>query len=337
MQRLIAYLQNLIAIHDCVIIPSFGAIIKESVPPFYNESERVCYPGRDRFYFRPEITERDGLLDATFSYSYGMSLRRARIMVDKEVEQLKDVLYSVGRVQMGALGEFSTQNDGKILFTPSINLPSLGSGNFYGLLACPLPGLKVDYSAIYEPIPHPQAKVIPFSNIVKPLPKNRYFHFRIHKGLASGIAAGVLAIVLAVSVPSTNSLNKPYTAGFTQVGPFAEVSNKAPEGYDTPSSNVSVSPNENTVVPQVEIEHNVEYFVVVASFRTKQAVERYIASLPKQNPLGENIKYLRYKERYLAYAYATEAKDEAEQKARELRSNFSEHSSAWVLHQQPSE
>ena len=54
MYRLVSHLDKLLALHDCVIIPSLGAIIKEYVPARYSDAEYMVYPMEECFHFNGE-------------------------------------------------------------------------------------------------------------------------------------------------------------------------------------------------------------------------------------------------------------------------------------------
>lgn len=343
MQRLITYVERLLARYDCVVVPSFGAFLKESVAPRYIEEERRVYPGRERFSFNAAIKERDNLLEKEYARSYGISLRRARIMVDNEVVELQNTLFTTSKLSFGQLGSFRVETEGKMLFSPrEENSSLLGSGSFYGLTSYPLPTRVEDCLGLYEATSPEEARVLTFnqeekSNCQSGSKKNaNYLYFKVKKSSLSLSAACLLFGFLLLFTPSTGSVHeRHYSAGFTKVEhPVAVELKEETQATDT-QEETSARGESYTKSPS-SCESSSCYYVVVACFQTEKKTKEYLDTLtgvPFQSTLG----YISYGSRFAVYAFSSKDKEEAKAFTERLRLEKGAFQNAWLLHEEPKE
>ncbi len=171
MSRLSNHIDTLLAFHDCVVIPTFGAIIKEQIAPRYCREDRVIYPAKKLLHFNKELRERDFLLEELYAQNYGISRRRARILVDQDVADFVSVLHRTGHGSLTAIGHFQLIDNGAVDFTPEVSSARFSSGDSYGLIP------------YHIPVALQEIQVVNAS--LQTLPQERentdYIHFRLHK------------------------------------------------------------------------------------------------------------------------------------------------------------
>lgn len=348
MHRIAGYIEKLLAQYDCVMIPSLGALIKETLPPSYQSRERMVYPGKDIFHFNPELKDRDNLLDNFYARNYGISLRRARLMVDRDVEELRGTLSSVGTVNLGKPGVFRLDESGKLLFMPNNTEEHLGNGENYGLIPYSLPHQLRKEEAIASPIKLNNS--LEKSASYKKQTDN-YLHFRIHKRIASAAAAVVVLLTILIPTSLPPVLNR-YSAGFTKT----EVSDtKAVEKGDlltkeNRSGKNLLSQSQAEETPTVEQTAAVaeriapttaqtsvsasNYYVVIGAFFSEEKAKIFIDGC-RSSTFFSTIGYLKHGDRYMIYAYRTQSSDTAADFIRQLRETYRDKRDAWILHVAP--
>lgn len=265
-------------------------------------------------------------------------------MVDKEVEELQNTLFTTSGLSFGNLGAFSIGEDGKAIFSPSEeDLSLLGRGAFYGLTSYSLPRTKEESEGVYEAHSPEHARIITFQPPVAKLDKEssspekgKYLHFKIRKRtLATSVACLVLGGLL-LSMPGTHSSHeKHYTAGFTPVEQTLQEVEQAPVSVvaSTPQEKAfssAESPLSNATTSQ---EVTSSYYVVIACFKTEGKVKEYISSL-SEAPFASTLGYIPYGNRYAVYAFASGDKEEARDFTKSLRNSRGAFENAWLLHQE---
>ncbi len=113
------HISNLIALHDCVIVPSFGAFLAQRIPAQYNAEEQIFMPPHRTLCFNPNITIDDALLATSYMHHYGISYNQATTLLKEDIKKLKNNLARKGEYYLGELGKMSMDIEGTITFTPS--------------------------------------------------------------------------------------------------------------------------------------------------------------------------------------------------------------------------
>ncbi len=115
------HISNLTALHDCVIIPGFGAFLAQRIPAQYNAEEQLFMPPHRTLCFNPHITIDDALLATSYMRHYGVSYNQATTLLKEDIKKLKNSLARKGEYYFGELGKMSMDIEGTITFTPSEN------------------------------------------------------------------------------------------------------------------------------------------------------------------------------------------------------------------------
>lgn len=313
MNPLFYYLEQLLVVHDCVVIPSLGAVLKEPIAARYDVKQGLIYPAGEQYHFNNALMERDGLLERCYAEAYAVSLRRAQIILTKDVEEAKQLLLEHKELTLGSIGLLKLQSNGSIDFIPSDREKILGCGSAYGLLPMPF---RMASS---------RAEVIAMESLRKQQPKSS-LRFRIDANTFARAAA--LFVVLFALLPFLSpSSSSRYSAGFVSVSPEQ---NKEVEA--APKVIEETTPTEEPSTNLVPIQEEAQkYFIIIASFTTDARCEQFIAS-QKDHSFAATIGTMRKGKHILVYTNGYATQDEALKAREELIEAYpKEHASAWIF------
>lgn len=119
MKVLLLHIERLLADNECVIIPDLGGFITYYTPARHIDSENRFLPPYRTIGFNPLLRMNDGLLIQSYMQTYEVSYPVAHQMVESAVNELCEVLYKEGEVQIGRLGRLSVNIDNTIHFKPA--------------------------------------------------------------------------------------------------------------------------------------------------------------------------------------------------------------------------
>jgi hypothetical protein len=91
--------------NDCVIVPGLGGFIAHYQPARYEAAEHRFYPPVRTIGFNPQLILNDGLLAQLYMQRHHTDFPDATYRIQHAVEELKDVLFDEGRVQIAGVGE----------------------------------------------------------------------------------------------------------------------------------------------------------------------------------------------------------------------------------------
>jgi len=113
-----AHIEYLLLFKDCVIIPSFGAVLAHCVPAHYDSSTGEFMPPRREFSFNASLTRSDGLLVASVARRDGLTYEAASRSVAESVETMKRQLAADGMIPLGRIGLVRNGRSGSLAFEP---------------------------------------------------------------------------------------------------------------------------------------------------------------------------------------------------------------------------
>lgn len=311
--RLAEQISYLLLRHEYVVVPQLGGFIREQLPASYDRSKRLAYPPSSEIHFNSEMTHSDGLLEERYALLLGLSLRRARLVLEEEVSQLRHQLIQQGSYHLSGIGEICLTCEGQLSFTPDASAPAT-SASAYGYAPLSLPAL-------------PQTDRTQLSTVHD----SRYISLRLSKR-ALGYAA-VIVIALLALLPWGNKVEteQHYQAGFT---PSVEVARQlfgeAPKKVE-PKVQASTSEKSDTLLWSTE--QDGRYYIIIATERTEERINAYVAQTHTEfpemkltalrSPHGRTI-------RLALTSFGTSA--EAYTYLNKLVKDHTAHSSAWVFH-----
>ena len=116
MLRIVTHIERLLLVHDCVIVPKFGGFV------------HTFRPLRKEIGFNMTLQHNDGLLPESYMQMHEVSYRQAQLMLEEDVEDIKNILQQYGKLSLGVLGSFSIGEEGQMIFHPGeTDLFSVGS------------------------------------------------------------------------------------------------------------------------------------------------------------------------------------------------------------------
>ncbi len=310
--RLAEQISYLLLRHEYVVVPQLGGFIREQLPASYDRVKHLAYPPSAELHFNSEMTHSDGLLEERYALLLGLSLRRARLVLEEEVSQLRHQLIQQGSFHLAGIGEIRLTREGQLTFSPDASAPAT-SASAYGYAPLSLPTL-------------PQADRAPRPSSYD----SRYISLRLSKR-ALGYAA-VIVIALLALLPWGNKVEteQHYQAGFT---PSTEVARQlfgdAPKKAEPTAQ--EATPKQGTI--QWSTEQDGRYYIIIATERTEERINTYAtqtrSTLPEatltalRSPRGRTI-------RLALTSFDTSA--EAYTYLNKLVKEYPIHRSAWVFH-----
>ena len=256
--RLAEQITFLLLRHHYVVVPQLGGFIREVLPASYNADKAIAYPPSAELHFNQELTHSDGLLEERYALLLGLSLRRARLVLEEEVKQLRHALIQMGAIELPGIGTLRMSASGVVSFVPQ---PSSPLGASYGYTSLTLPRLA-------------QQQTTKTVEAVSPVPQGRgdYILLRFSKR-ALGYAAAVAFVAVSL-IPWGRGAEseRSYQAGFTPTSYSAEqlfgtatLEEKKPEVVDIPQEQGL----------QYCSEQDNRYHIIIATEPTKERLESY--------------------------------------------------------------
>ena len=256
----------------------------EHTPPLYDEALNVITPAGQRISFNAALVSRDGILDTLYAQTLGLSVRRARLVVDSDVTVIRHHLYETGSLTLGtSIGTITLQESGELLSLPTQEQKGLRSIHSYGLYpqGCLLPVVKLSTSIETESIRQKPAD-------------RKYWTIRVNRTATNWAAAVVICLLCLLPIGSDRQTDR-YSAGFVPYGwlddsarvteEVAQPSETKAELTENNSSVEATTESSQSVVkasttPQLLLTHaeaaeRGSHVVVVAVFITKRNRRTY--------------------------------------------------------------
>ncbi len=146
MKTITRHISSMLYDHECVIVPSLGAFITNSVDATIDINRGLLLPPRKEVVFNVQLTHNDGLLTNFVAQAEKVSYAEAAAMVDKFVDAVKSDLKSGEVVTLPNLGSMALLKNDAIAFTSDSKMNYLTES--YGLqtISAPVLPTRVSYS-----------------------------------------------------------------------------------------------------------------------------------------------------------------------------------------------
>ncbi|WP_293964351.1 sporulation protein [uncultured Porphyromonas sp.] len=337
MYRIGDILEQALLLHDCVVLPTIGAFIVEQTPPLYDKDLNVITPAGQRISFNASLVDRDGILDSCYARTLGLSVRRARLVVDSDVTVIRHQLYQSGSLTIGSnLGTLTLQKSGELLFTPVQERQGLRSIHSYGLYpqSCLLPAVApVDHVAT-EPASETKSD-------------RKYWTIRINRTAANWAAAGAICFLCLLPISSDSNPDR-YSAGFVPYGWLDEASVVTPEQKqakpsialapkaETQEEIVSTTPehaaSSSLVITHDEALQQGSHAVVVGVFKGPKRAEQFIeeAAADQTQAEGISLQIIQESSRCLVIAGISSSEERAGELRRSVSTLSNSFAGAWI-------
>lgn len=327
MEKLERHISQLLARHNCVIVPGLGAFLAHSVPAAYNSEEQLFMPPHRTLGFNSQVTMNDALLVSDYMTSENISYEKAVQAVQNDVRSLRRLLSTKGEVRFGELGTFTMNIKGEITFVPETN--SIDDPNNYG----------------FEPLSIPLLSQCKQDTIVIPIKRRD-----ISKYIAT--AAAIILTFLFVTPISDKAFKNEMQASITDFATSEQISmmqqlTTAPMHVDNDATveicPVEFSKTENIVVaeetPKQPIAHvataaivkeaaseTPSFYIIVASSPNAKNAELAIKELTAKRVANYSVVKCGKRHRIAIESFATA--DEAQNALNSIQQTFPD---AWVL------
>lgn len=337
MYRIGDILEQALLLHDCVVLPTIGAFIVEQTPPLYDKDLNVITPAGQRISFNASLVDRDGILDSCYARTLGLSVRRARLVVDSDVTVIRHQLYQSGTLTIGSnLGTLTLQESGELLFTPVQERQGLRSIHSYGLYpqSCLLPAVAPVEHTTTEPASEAKSD-------------RKYWTIRINRTAANWAAAGAICFLCLLPISSDSNPDR-YSAGFVPYGWLDESSVVISEQKQAQPS-IAIAPKTATqeeivaatpehaassslVITHDEALQQGSHAVVVGVFKGPKRAERFIEEVTADQTQteGVSLQIVQESSRCLVIAGISSSEERANELRRTVSTLSDSFAGAWI-------
>lgn len=266
MISVLEHIEYLIARHDCVIVPGFGAFIAR-YDSAYCDTEGINWHKPERqISFNAELTHNDGLLVGSIIRKEKCTYRYANDIIGESVSDYHKQLSEDGELSFGSIGIFRL-NGHNIVFVPR----HINAYEFYGISAFSMRPLNVCESVAKTNAPDGRWRLSIDRNYLK-------------------IAASILVLLVlsfALSTPvsdknwrqeyaSMNALKMPSSEMFPYVSEMKELAILMPS-QDTDSVIVKGYRSMGGRSGQLHVANGDKYFLIVCSVVSQSEADKFIA------------------------------------------------------------
>lgn len=329
MLRIVSHIEQLLWMHDCVIIPGIGGFVFEYRPAGIGEQSGLFVPPQKEALFNPTLCHNDGLLAESYMKTYGLEYTQALEKIENDIRELKETLSGQGSISLGTTGRLRMGEEGNIVFEHSdtlhFDLASYGLGEFR------MPTLAM---LMQEQAGRPGKKDAGKQKDTIYIPVSVRF---LRTMVAS---AAAVALFLLVSTPVKEVDTDAYTASFIPSEVIIPREAPAVEKATVPAATAAVSPETKTgesVVPvpvstaksvSAPVTKKVKYYhVVIGSFPSRPKADQFFGRVNKSRYNTAGIVERNGKAR--VYAARFTAREEAENYMNRLRNG--EYKDAWLF------
>ena len=342
MLRIIEHIEQMLSVHDCVIIPGFGGFVLQVTPTWYNAEAHRFEPLHKELVFNETLQHNDGLLIESYRQSEATDYRSAYQLVQADVAELKALLERDGQVEMAPIGVFRRGEEGQLIFEASRDTDWLNASMFG------LPAFTIE----------PLAEELPIPMNAEKTEKRRadVYYIPVNRRLVRWVAAAVVAIVVFLSAStSVEEVNRSaYTASFVpteMLNANMQKDEPSPAEPEPTSTKVEVTPRAETKpapvekpkaetkvakapAPKREAAKTVEaapqkrYYIVIASLASSEQAAQYMKGVGQKD--CPNMAVLQTKGKYRVYADRFTDKAAAEKYQNTLRKN-PKYKDAWLF------
>lgn len=301
------YISDLLYLHDCLIVPGFGAFVGNPLPSELKENEFRITPPSKQIAFNINIRHNDGLLANYISRKEGVSYDVANKQILDFSESVKDRLKNGERVIFPQIGAFYADREGNLQFEPDRSLNY--SGESFGLPAAqciPIQPLQKETAAFTD---RPALPAVPSRKTIS------------WKKIA---IVPVAALALWVSV---STLNRDKNTNYSFFNPFGFLSRK---DVVKPEDKSPVKLPALAVKPAAlsgETPEDSRYFVISGCFADYGHARRELDSLKAR---GYDARFVGMHKGFHVVSYrGYSSRSEAESALKVV--HMQENQAAWVL------
>lgn len=280
MNKLIPHIEYLLQIHDCVVVPGFGALLAHGEEAWYNEEANVWIAPRRIVSFNPDLSRTDGLLAASVARREDISIETASLTVEKAVREMRDKLESERQLSLGAAGTVKVDDEGYLNFVPY-------ESEWLSPAFMWLP---------YVTMPRRSRNVV-IPEVTKIMRRSMAERLRM-----VARAAACLALVVVLTWIVAKNLSYEPNPQFATIAPVEDLRREAALKAEEPVKVILTEAPDDEVIENVVVAHpkpEPTYFLIVASLASKSEADKFVSQFP-----DFNLGILEKDGRYRVYAAA---------------------------------
>ncbi len=300
------HISNLLFTHECVIIPSLGALVSTNVSARFDADRNMFLPPSKEIGFNRSLSHNDGLLISTLAQENNLSYGKAKVMVEEFVAQVMAKVNSGGVAQINKVGSLKKDALGNLQFVADASESYLTDS--YGLS-----------SFHFKPLVAPQ----------KPVIENRQVRHLLQPVGLKQIAASVAMVIGLFAI--SQSLDNPMRNTTAEANMLSFVV-PAVDEVKTDNETLTVSSDEIEAAIEEAVPVKDSYFLIAGSFKTQNQANRFLNII---HEMGEEQAFVlvspnnRYRVAINGYASKADAVNELNDYR--LKEDFK---TVWVLKQQ---
>ena len=116
MNKYVEHIEELLYLHDCVIVPGFGGFICDYTSANINEKTGTIVPPSKKVVFNKHLKQNDGLLIDWIARKEQIDYEKAQRRLALFCEEIKVRLNQKQKVDFGTIGTFSVDRRFNVLF-----------------------------------------------------------------------------------------------------------------------------------------------------------------------------------------------------------------------------
>lgn len=292
--RLAQYTEEALLRHECVTLPSIGGFILEHCPAAWDKDRHIVYAPHVEVRFNEALTHHDGILIEQYALGEGISLRRAKLELEQDIQGLKQELLRAHRYRISGVGVLALSSNGRLEFTP--NPSPMIQHAYYGLGAIMTP-LRQGLSASEQ-----KKTDVDYIQIRIPRKAARYT-----------VAASVLAVLIGLPLAMWQPTKDTFSAS---VAPSPREVSRVVERVRTEVKQIQQeTPREEqqeSVWISPEAEH---YYLIIGTEKHRSNAEGYIKLYQERFP---KLRILEGKKLYRISAETFTSREQAQAQQRAL-------------------
>ncbi len=130
MTSIIQHIEYQMTLHDCVVVPGWGALVAQHAPASYDADARVFRCPHRAIAFNASVNHNDGLLVNSIMRRDGLTYDNAMRTIDDQVSTYRRQIAQGREVAFGRLGVFKAAKGGAMEFVP---FGGAGRDEYFGL------------------------------------------------------------------------------------------------------------------------------------------------------------------------------------------------------------
>lgn len=302
--RINKHIEQQLALNHCAILPTLGGFFLDPQPACYDADKRLAFPPQVSIYFNQGLTHSDALMVESYVRLYGVSYRRAHVMLDEDVHRLRQELVRQRYYNIEGVGRLEVDVEGRITFSsqPSMRLNSQS----YGLDVAVVPNVL---QTVSETTTH----------------GSTHIQLNISKRMLRYVAMLILPLIGVLYLGNSKTGLTDIKAYQASVAPTSEVIKKVSEVIRPTTEQEEERRQEvvSSVVADAQVGH---YYVIVATERQELRARKHFDRLNEQAGHPE-LRILKGKSVYRVSVASFVSAQEAYEYIGQISSTYPE---AWV-------